>query len=278
MNILRWSWSALAPAFGALKPIDLATPNVTVAGEQRTVCHLYAFEAAAKGLARDTIWDRLSRLRTAINWAHKRNLIPMRPYVWVPAKGKPRDTVAEESEVLRIIEACRTPHIRLFVLLASGTGARKSAILQLTWEQVDFERRLIDFRDRREKGILDKSGQKGRSVVEFGVGLELALREAREAARTRFVIEYSGRAVRDVKKSLARAVDRAGLADRRITAHVLRHSTATWLADEAVDMRKIQKMLGHRNIKVTEEIYAKYRRGYLTEAAAVIDLKLARKG
>jgi integrase len=278
INALRWNWNSLAPTFGPLRPADLALTNITVDGEQRTICHKFAVELSERGIARDTIWDRLARLRVAINWAFKRGLIAERPYVWVPQKGKPRDIVAEEAEVLRILDGCRMPHVRLFVLLASGTGARKTAILQLTWDQVDFERRIIDFRDRRQKGILDKSGQKGRSVVEFGIVLDLALREAKEVARSCHVIEFAGGPVKDVKKGLTAAIERAGLKHRKIGAHVLRHSTATWLADENVDMRKIQKMLGHRNIKTTDEIYAKYRRGYLSEAAAVIDLKLRRRG
>lgn len=142
---------------------------------------------------------------------------------------------------------------------------------------MDFERRIIDFRDRTQKGILDKRGQKGRAVVEFGVVLELALREAYEAARTSYVVEWAGKPVKNIKKGLAAAIQRAGLKGRNVGAHVLRHSTATWLADESVDMRKIQKMLGHKNIKTTEEIYAKYRRGYLAQAANVLDMKLSAK-
>lgn len=270
----EWNWTSLAPTFGPLMPADVEIP-VEVEGEMRTICHKYAVELAARGLARDTIWDRLSYLRTAINWAAKRNLIVEKPYVWVPQKGKPRDVVLEEAEFLEILSGCRQPHIRLFVLIAITTGARKTAILQLRWDRTDFERRIIDFRDRREKGILDKRGQKGRSVVEFGVALELALREAKEAARSEFVIEWAGGPVKDIKKGLSAAVERAGLKDRKIGAHVLRHSTATWLADESIDMRKIQKMLGHRNIKTTEETYCKYRKGYLTEAANVINMKIA---
>lgn len=272
---LGWNWNALGPVFGAMKPADLAEANIEVAGEMRTLCHKYAADMFAKGLARDTIWDRLSCLRTAVNWAFRRGMIAARPYIWVPQKGRPRDIVAEEAEVLRILEECRADHVRLFVLIASATGARKTAILQLTWGQVDFERRIIDFRDRRKKGILDKSGQKGRAAVEFGLVLELALREARETARSDYVIEYAGGPVADVKKGLAAAVARAKLTHRKIGAHVLRHSVATWLADENVDMRKIQKMLGHSNVKTTEQVYCKYRRGYLSEAATVIDLKLA---
>ena len=279
----RFAWKSLAPKFAALFPEDIQETRL-VEGEARTVCHEYALDLARAGLARDTIWDRLCYLRTALNWAHKRHLIERVPYVWVPQKGPPRDLVWSQEEIERLLNACAMPHVRLFVLIAVATGARKAAILQLTWDRVDFERRLIDFRTAKPKDILEapesilaKRKQKGRSVVEFGDVLGVALMEAKEAARSGFVVEWNGRQVANIKKGLAAAIEKAGLKRRGAGAHVIRHSTATWLADENVDMRKIQKMLGHNNLRTTETIYAKYSRGYLSEAANVINLKLAKK-
>lgn len=272
----KWMWKSLGPKFGPLAPCDIEAA-IMVDGEERTICHEYALELARQGLARDTIWDRLSCLRTSLNWAAKRNLIDRVPYVWVPAKGKPRDIVWSEQDIIKLLSCCESPHVRLFILVAAATGARKTAILQLLWEQVDFERKLIDFRDQSENSILEKRRRKGRAVVEFGDTLGVALLEAREAALSEFVIEYNGKPVGNIKKGLAAAIKRAGLQQRGVGAHVIRHSTATWLADESVDMRKIQKMLGHKDMKTTETIYAKYRKGYLAENANVIDLKLARK-
>jgi integrase len=255
-----------------------------VEGEERTVCHEYALAPAKQGLARDSIWDRLCYLRTALNWAKKHNLIERTPYVWVPQKGPPRDMVWDEEQVLRLLECCSMPHVRLFVLIAIATSARKTAILQLTWDRVDFERRIIDFRAARAadilaapEGILVKRKLKGRSVCEFGDVLGIALIEAKEAARSPYVIEWNGAQVLNIKKGLSGAIERAGLKQRGAGAHVIRHSAATWWADLSIDMRKIQKMLGHRDIKTTETIYAKYRRGYLSEPANVIDLKLAKR-
>jgi integrase len=272
----KWIWKSLGPKFGPLLPADIESP-VIVEGEERTICHEYAMELARQGLARDTIWDRLSCLRTALNWAKKRNLIDQVPYVWVPAKGKPRDIIWTEEEIIRLLASCESPHVRLFILIAIATGARKTAILQLLWERVDFERRMIDFRDTAERSILEKRRIKGRAVVEFGDAVGIALMEAKDAALTDHVIEFNGKPVGNIKKGLAAAIKRAGLKQFGAGAHVIRHSAATWLADESVDMRKIQKMLGHKDMKTTETIYAKYRRGFLTENANIIDLKLARK-
>lgn len=279
----RWTWKSLAPVFGDMVPEDIKAP-VIVAGEERSICHDFALACARQGLARDTIWDRLACLRTALNWAYKQQFIDKPPYIWVPSKGAPRDIVWSEQEILRLLECCESPHVRLFILIAIATGARKTAILQLIWEQVDFGRRMIDFRNDSDKNlvsnpenILNRTKKKGRAVIEFGDTLAIALMEAKDAALTEYVIEFNGRAVANIKKGLSAAIKRAGLTQRGVGAHVIRHSTATWLADASVDMRRIQKMLGHKDMKTTETIYAKVRRGYLTEAANVIDLKLARK-
>jgi integrase len=271
-----YTWNALAPKFGALFPEDLNAP-VMVEGERRTYAHEFAFERERAGLSRDTIWSYLTYLRTAMKWAHDRGLIEKRPYVWLPQKGAPRDIVMDEDDFEKLLNACSYPHLRLFVLLAAGTAARMSAILDLVWERVDFERMMIDFRTKKPKSILDKAGKKGRSVVEFGTALGCALLEAKEYARTPHVIEWNGARVKNIRKGLETAFRNAGVKRDGALSHLLRHSAATWLADESIDMRKIQKMLGHKDIRTTETIYAKYRRGYLSEPANVIDLKLVRK-
>ena len=64
---------------------------------------------------------------------------PLRP----PAAEKDRWIV--QAEARRLIEACIEPHLRLFVQLALFTAARSGAVFELTWEQVDFDRKLIDY-------------------------------------------------------------------------------------------------------------------------------------
>ena len=130
----------------------------------------------------------------------------------------------------------------------------------------------------REIARVGVIGERYRRLGLSGEGEQLVIRIIDRALETAHAAAAAPLHRRWRSAGLTAAIARAGLTHRKIGAHVLRHSTATWLADENVDMRKIQKMLGHRNIKTTDEIYAKYRRGYLSEAAAVIDLKLRRSG
>ena len=272
---IEYMWRSLEPTFAAITVDDLGTPMI-VDGARRTICHKYAIAREAQGKSRDTIWTELGYIRTAVNWAWKRSLVPTKPYVWLPVKGGPREVVITEAEAQSLMDATPTPHVRLFVILALATSARMGGVLDLTWDRVDFERRVIDFRKAVDPGILSKRGRKNRAVVPFGDLVATALGEAREAARTDYVVEWAGQPIQNIRKGFAGAVRRAGLEDRGVTVHALRHSGATWWADASVDMRKIQKMLGHSSMKVTEAIYAKYSPSYLREAADVIDLRMRR--
>jgi integrase len=269
-------WNAkMLPFFGHLKPQDL-TAGVTVKGEERTYAHKYAHERSLSGIRRATIHHELNILRTGMNWAAKpgRNLIEPTA-VWLPRRAEPRGTNMSFPQLLRVLEECRAPHLRLFVIIAISTGARKAAILELTWDRVDFEKRTIDFRiNRDEEDILDSGGMKGRAIVDMGNLVYEALLIAKRWATTDFVIEYQGRPVKDVHKALKAAMRRAGITERFFGSHAIRHSIATLLADNNVDLRRIQKLLGHDEIGTTDKIYASHSRGYLAEALKVVDIHM----
>lgn len=273
IETMRYNWKALQPTFAHLQPSDLTTV-VVVEGEERTRCHEYALARYEAGIARDTISTELNRLRTAIAWAARQNLIDRAPFVWVPPPGSPRDVVLDESELAAFFRELKMPHVRLTVLIALCTGARKTAIRELRWPQVDLDRRTINFRKDERRSILDSSHKKGRAIVDMNDWLYAEMLYAYEWRQTDYVVEYKGKSAGDVKKAVARAVKRAGLGGRRIGLHTLRHTLATWAADKGVDMRKIQRILGHDQLKTTDKIYAKHRRGYTREVADVANLRV----
>jgi integrase len=275
-SVMEHNWRAMRQTFGHLQPADLEK-IVVVDGEERTLAHQYAFERHAKGIKRATIWTELTRLRTALQWAAKRGHIAKAPYVWAPSKGEARDPQLTVEEVWAFLDACKMPHVRMSLLLGASTTARKGAILDLQWPRVDFERRLIDFRTDAERSILDTSHKKKRAIVPMNNLLYEALLEAKRVARTSYVIEWNGHKVGDPKKAIQRAAKAAGLGGRFIGLHALRHAGATWLAEDDVDMRHIQRFLGHEELDTTETTYAKASAAKLSGVADVIELRLRRK-
>ena len=267
------SWKALKATFEHLSPEDINKPMI-VEGEERTVCHKYARERQLAGLSRESIHHELNCLRTIMNWAAKpgRRLIPAQIGVWVPPRGRPRRNELSPVQFVRLLQECRMPHLKLFVLLAIFTAQRKSAILELTWDRVDFDKRTIDFRvDDDDRNILDTSGKKGRAFVDMPDTLCHIMQESHRWRRTGYVIEYAGSPIKDIKTALNQALKRAGIKGRFIGSHSLRKSVATWLADKSVDMRQIQKLCGHEHIDTTSGWYAGQSAGYLTDAVNILE-------
>jgi integrase len=92
---------------------------------------------------------------------------------------KSRHLTREEYRTLR--EASKKiPHLHLFVLLAYRTGGRASAILDLTWDRVDFARNQIRLG-------LGERRTKGRATVPMIEDTAEILREAKKAALTDYV-------------------------------------------------------------------------------------------
>lgn len=261
MGIYRENWKALRPAFAALTPDEIGDDT----------CRAYAESRFALGRKPATVATELVRLRTALNWAAKRRIIAAAPHVWVPSPGAPRSRTLTEHEIAAILDACEAPHIRLFAVLALATGGRHSAILELTWDRVDFAAGSIDLRVPRVVAPMSKRHWKGRAQVAMNGLARAALDEARAAATGAHVIEWNGRPVRSVKKAFAAAVRRAGLDG--VTPHTFRHSVASLQWAAGIDPHVVARFLGHRDVKTTSQIYAKPAPAYTAGAAAVVDFK-----
>ena len=54
-----------------------------------------------------------------------------------------------------------------------------------------------------------------------------------------------------LQKAVKRAADRAGI-DKRVTCHILRHSFATTMLENGINIRMLQEIMGHADVKTTE--------------------------
>jgi integrase len=148
-----------------------------------------------------------------------------------------------------------------------ATAARVSAVLELTWNRVDFDRRLITLRDPE-----DKKRRKGRATVPINDTLFAALQDARKGALSDYVVEWGGERVKSIKRSIAKAAENAGLAE--VSPHVFRHTAAVWMAEAGIPMSEISQYLGHTNLSMTVKVYAKYSPDHLRKAASALEMPL----
>src|SRR5690606_29945720 len=98
-------------------------------------CRAYAETRRSIGRADATILKEINVVRQALNWRK----IGGASFEAPPAP-QPRDRYLTKDEYRRLLDGCAQPHVRLFVVLALATAARKAALLQLTWDRVDFDR------------------------------------------------------------------------------------------------------------------------------------------
>ena len=140
-------------------------------------------EASRPGPQGRTIWTELGHLRSALRYAAEKNLIDKAPKIYRPERPAPRDKRMTRDEILRFLDVCEFPHIKLFAILAITTAARSGALLGLTWDRVDLEGALIHLGDpgraRTNKGraSLPMNSTARAALAEFTVGTHLRIRD-----------------------------------------------------------------------------------------------------
>jgi integrase len=243
---LRFAWKLLEPVFGHLRP-DQITRGLTRG---------YAAKERRRGISDGKIRRDLAVLSAIIRYSDKHSPA----IIELPPAPPPKSRHLTREEYLALREAAKkTPHLHLFVVLAYRTGGRASAVLELTWDRVDFARGQIRLG-------LGERRTKGRATVPMTEDTAEILHEARKAALTDYVIEYGGKRVGSIKKAFARAAVRAGVP--WASPHTLRHSSAVHMAEHGVPMAEIAQYLGHSSESVTFRTYARFSPTYLQRAAA----------
>lgn len=207
-----------------------------------------------------TVRNELAVIRAALNWAEKKKLIGRAPFIKMPKI--PATTIGHlsKAEFRKLLDAAIMPHVKLFMQVAVGTGARTNAILDLTWDRVDFDRNTIKLNPAERVQT-----SKYRATVPMNDQLREALQKAKEGALSDYVIEHGRERVGSIKKGFAAAARRAGL---KVTPHMMRHSAAVWMAEGNTPMPQIAQFLGHSDSRITERVYARFSPNFLAGAAA----------
>lgn len=182
-----------------------------------------------QGWELNTCRTRLSKLRTAFNYAVNEELIDKAPIFKLPPSGPPRERAIDPKNelpaLLRAMEAPETPaHIRLAVNLLIRLGCRKGALLQLRWEHVDFEQRVIRLRETQD-AITRATNKKRRGDSPMDDELYDILWAAKQVARSTHVIEFRGEPVASIYGGVKALYKRAGI--ENMHTHDLRRSSAT---------------------------------------------------
>ncbi len=182
-----------------------------------------------------------------------------------PRKSISLPSVLSKSEVQQIISKCHNIKHKCILSLIYSAGLRRSELIHLKLTDIDSQRGLI-----RIKGA---KGKKDRHSL-LSAPLLLQLRDYYKKHKPQtwlFEGPVSGTpySPTSVAKILYEASAKAGIR-RRVTPHMLRHSFATHLLEQGVDLRYIQELLGHGSSKTTE-IYTHVSKNYIEKIKNPLD-------
>lgn len=226
------------------------------------MCREYAKQRKA-GPA--TIRYELIQVSTALAWGRTAKAITAKPEMWLPETAERKVRHLTHGQFERFFAAVKAQHAKLYVLLGLYTMARPSAILELTWDRVDFDRRLVDFNPAGRKQTV-----KRRPVVKMGDDLHEALSEAYKGRQCAYVIERGAQPVSTVKKAFQAASERSGI---HVTPYTLRHTGAVWAAEGGVSMAALAQYMGHDDDSTTQKHYARFSPDYLVNVANAVQRK-----
>jgi integrase len=258
-----WSWKNLKAHFADVLICDVsAAVPAYVTKRERGLIGRPAKPA--------TVRRELVTLRACFNWCadptERRALISRAdvPGFALPADSQPRDRWLKEDETARLLAAARgegrMSRVERFLWLALETGGRKQALLDLTWDRVDFGTNVIHL---ALPGV--RQTKKRRASVPISKALLPVLERAYSERTGDRVLDNGAEiwaAVQSVvrRAGLAPAVKRATGASATATGispHVMRHTAATNMARRGVPLFLIGRILGD-NLATVEKTYAKH--------------------
>ena len=220
-------------------------------------------------LTANTIGVRLAALRFLYVTVLKRPwTVVDTPY---PKRPHALPTVLSQEEVARLIDSALTPLHRIVLMTLYATGLRRAEVARLQIKDIDTQRMVIH--------VLGGKGRKDRDVMLSPTLLD-ALRGYWRSLkpRPRTWLFPGGRWHNDIHQPMsekvvwyacAQAARRSGL-DKPVHPHTLRHCFATHLLEAGVDLRTIQLLLGHSDLKATT-VYLHLSHRHLQQTVSPLD-------
>ena len=145
-----------------------------------------------------------------------------------------------ENEIDKLLAQCHKQHLREIVECAINSGMRKGEILDLEWSQI-----------RNGHIYLRKTKSNKRREIPINVDLADLFKRIRKRQHltSKYVFTYSGARVESIKTAFNAALRRASIDDFRF--HDLRHTFASHFIMRGGDLKSLQELLGHADIKTT---------------------------
>jgi integrase len=226
----------------------------------------YKARRYAAGLKPASINRELASLKKAFNLA-------VREWEWcrenpvskvsMEQENNQRDRWLSVEEEPRLLQGCK-PWLHDLVTFALHTGMRMGEISELTWREVDFNRRTVMV-------VRSKNGE--RRTIPINETVLSVLRQKSKVRSLRSDLVFCSQTFTSMEAGHLRRSFRVALGKARIDDfhfHDLRHTFATRLVQAGVDLYKVQRLLGHKSPIMTQR-YAHHYPESLRDGVEILD-------
>jgi len=227
-------------------------------------------DLTGKGLQAQTVKHQLTLIRTIINYAIKHDILKnyINPLsngrVKMPEIDNKRQAYLTKNEAKQILEILQSTHALTYHLtvLLLFTGARFSEItgasaqknkfekaIPLKWSDINFHNQTIFFKKT-------KNGNERHIAMNESL-LKTIQYLYENKVNDNVITNSTGGIILRMPDYFMTAVETVRLGNKKektknkITAHSLRHTHASWLAEAGLDILQIKEQLGHKNIEMT---------------------------
>ncbi len=215
-----------------------------------------------KSFSPKTISRKLSAIREFYKFLYIEKTIDDNPAanVIAPKQEKPLPKFLTEGEIKNLISTAENDlsfsgrRLIAMLKLMYACGLRVSELVGLPEKCINFEKRqLIIFGKGSKERIVPVADAAISGVINYAEFRDKYLNGKKSPWLFPSLASKSGHITRDAFfKNIKNLAVKAGISPQRISPHVLRHSFATHLLNHNVDLRSVQKMLGHEDISTTE--------------------------
>jgi len=191
-------------------------------------------------------------------------------YIERPFREKKLPNIISENEVFKLLKVTMNLKHKSIITLLYSSGIRRSELINLRLKDIDYEKRIIFVRGGK--------GRKDRTTI-LAENTILVLNKYLKLYKPYYWLfegvnkkQYSPNSVGAILRNSSK---KANL-NKVVKPHMLRHSFATHLLEQGVDLRYIQSLLGHSSAKTTE-IYTQVRSHSLAKIKSPFDVLIESK-
>ena len=242
----------------------------------------YQYGLNVEKVSANTVIHRHANIRKALQYALRTGLIDYNPADRVerPRKEKYHAAIYNDQELDTLFKVVKGKKIELAIILGAFYGLRRSEVVGLKWDAIDFERKTLTIKHTVTEVTLDgkvlvvdkertKTKASHRTLPLVAPFEELLYRMKADQERNRklcggvyctkyldfIYVDELGERIKPnyITQHFSIVIKNNGL--KKIRFHDLRHSCASLLYANGVSLKEIQEWLGHSDISTTSNIY-----------------------